>query len=378
MKIGFDAKRAFSNYTGLGNYSRSTLKNLTEHFPENEYFLYNPRVPDEHQIHFLDLPHHAKIHIKIPQTFFFEIFSSAWRRYGISSDIVRDGIDLYHGLSHEIPVNIHKTGIKSIVTIHDLIFKVFPEYYKLADRKIYDQKFRHACETADGIIAISECTKQDIIKFYNIEPKKIKVIYQGCSEIFERNCSEEDKSKVRSKYNLPSEFLLSVGSIERRKNSKLILEALLKLPSEIKLVIVGKETEYCNELKKFIAEHSMEERVLFLHSVSFEELPSIYQLAKIFIYPSRYEGFGIPILEALNSGVPVIAARGSCLEEAGGSGSMYIDPDDSEALADAITGVLKNSEIENLVEENKKFASKFSSKNIAENLMNYYKEILAS
>ena len=106
MKIGFDAKRAFSNFTGLGNYSRSTLKVLAEHHPEHSYYLYNPRVPNESQIKFLDLPHHADVHIRIPKTFFFELFSSAWRRYGILKDLKKDQLDIYHGLSHELPLGI--------------------------------------------------------------------------------------------------------------------------------------------------------------------------------------------------------------------------------------------------------------------------------
>ncbi len=376
MKIGFDAKRAFSNFTGLGNYSRSTLKNLTEYFPEHEYFLYNPRVPDEHQIQFLDLPHHAKVHIKIPQTFFFEVFSSAWRRYGISSDIVRDDIDLYHGLSHEIPANIHKTGIKSVVTIHDLIFKVFPEYYKIADRKIYDQKFRHACETADGIIAISECTRQDVIRYYNIDPKKIRVIYQGCSEIFERVVGDKEKSALREKYALPSQYLLSVGSIERRKNALLILQALKELPSDLHVVLVGKETEYCKELRAYISENSLQGRVHFLHRVSFEDLPGIYQLSKVFVYPSRYEGFGIPILEALHSGVPVVAAKGSCLEEAGGARSVYIDPDNFAELKNALLEILNKEDVSDVIAANKKHAEEFNARKIAQEIMDYYQEIL--
>lgn len=376
MRIGFDAKRAFSNFTGLGNYSRSTLKLLTELHPEHEYFLYNPRVPDEHQIKFLHLPHHAKVHIKIPQSFFFELFSSTWRRYGITADIIRDKIDLYHGLSHEIPVNIHKTGIKSIVTIHDLIFKVYPEYYKLTDRKIYDSKFKHACETADGIIAISECTKKDIVKFYNINPEKIKVIYQGCASIFEENADEKIKQEVKLKYQLPDKYLLSVGSIERRKNTKLIIEALKNLKSEISLVLVGKKTEYCNELNQYINANQLHDRVLFLHDVKFHELPSIYQQATIFIYPSIYEGFGIPIIEALHSRIPVIAAKGSCLEEAGGTMSKYINPDSSDELLEAINELLTSEEINKIIEFNLEFVKKFDAKNIADELMNYYTEIL--
>jgi glycosyltransferase involved in cell wall biosynthesis len=376
MRIGFDAKRAFSNFTGLGNYSRSTLKLLTELHPEHEYFLYNPRVPDEHQIKFLDLPHHAKVHIKIPQSFFFEVFSSTWRRYGITADLVRDKIDLYHGLSHEIPVNIHKTKVKSIVTIHDLIFKVYPEYYKLADRKIYDSKFKHACETADGIIAISECTKNDIVKYYNINADKIKVIYQGCSNIFEQVVDNNTNQVIKLKYNLPDKYLLSVGSIERRKNTKIILETIKNLDNDISLVLVGKRTEYCDELNEYINANQLNDRVVFLHDVKFHELPSIYQQSLIFIYPSKYEGFGIPIIEALHSRLPVIAAKGSCLEEAGGDRTKYFQPDSSDELLSAIQSILSSNSLTDDIEYNLEYVKKFNAEKIANELMNYYQEII--
>lgn len=374
MKIGFDAKRAFTNFTGLGNYSRTTLKILADDFPEHSYYLYNPRVPDETQIAFLNLPKHAEVHIRIPRSFFYELFPSLWRRIGITKDLLRDKIDLYHGLSHELPAGIEKTGIPSIVTIHDLIFKRFPEYYKATDRKIYEKKFKKACEVADRIIAISEQTKKDIIQYFNIDEKKIRVVYQSCSAIFHQEINTMMLMKVRVKYQLPEKFMLNVGTIEKRKNALLIIKALKNISENIPLVIIGKSTPYVDEIKQYLIKHDLEHRVLFLHKISFDELPIIYHLSSIFIYPSRFEGFGIPIIEALQCGVPVIAATGSCLEEAGGPHSMYVNPDDVVGMTDAINKTLAQNNGAR-ISAGISYATKFNHKKVASDLMSVYKEL---
>ncbi len=375
MKIGFDAKRAFTNFTGLGNYSRTTVKILADDFPEHSYFLYNPRVPDENQIAFLNLPKHADVHIRIPKSFFYELFPSLWRRMGITKDIVNDKLDIYHGLSHELPAGIEKTGIPTVVTIHDLIFKRFPEYYKATDRAIYERKFKEACEVADLVIAISEQTKKDIIQFFNIDEKKIRVVYQSCSSIFHQEINKMMLMKVRVKYQLPERFLLNVGTIEKRKNALLIIKALKKLDENIPLVIIGKKTPYIDEIKQYLMKNDLEHRVIFHHTISFDELPIIYHLSSAFIYPSRFEGFGIPIIEALQCGVPVIAATGSCLEEAGGPNSIYINPDDEVELAKAINKILSENNSER-ISAGVTYASKFNHKQIASDLMKVYKELV--
>ena len=375
MKIGFDAKRAFTNFTGLGNYSRTTVKILADDFPEHSYFLYNPRVPDENQIAFLNLPKHADVHIRIPKSFFYELFPSLWRRMGITKDILNDKLDIYHGLSHELPSGIEKTGIPTVVTIHDLIFKRFPEYYKATDRAIYERKFKEACEVADLVIAISEQTKKDIIQFFNIDEKKIRVVYQSCSSIFHQEINKMMLMKVRVKYQLPERFLLNVGTIEKRKNALLIIKALKKLDENIPLVIIGKKTPYIDEIKQYLMKNDLEHRVIFHHTISFDELPIIYHLSSAFIYPSRFEGFGIPIIEALQCGVPVIAATGSCLEEAGGPNSIYINPDDEVELAKAINKILSENNSER-ISAGVTYASKFNHKQIASDLMKVYKELV--
>lgn len=372
LKIGFDAKRAFLNNTGLGNYSRSVIESLSFYFPENQYLLYTPQLKVNNRTrHLLDK---ENISIHTPE---YPLFKSLWRSRLIIKDLKKDGISIYHGLSHELPAGIQKTNIKTAVTIHDLIFMRYPQYYKAIDRKIYELKFRNACKNADKIIAISEQTKRDIIHFFGTEAKKIEVIYQSCNPLFSVSATSHELEQIKEKYQLPDQFILNVGTIEERKNALLILKALKHVSSEIKLVLIGKETKYAERLKSFLKQERLGHRVTFLQNIDFLDLPGIYQLAKIFVYPSAFEGFGIPILEALYSGTPVIAATGSCLEEAGGPNSIYISPDDNIALAKAIDNVLNNDSLRTeMIQTGKRFASNFTEEAHAKNIMKVYESLV--
>lgn len=372
MRIGFEAKRAFRNFTGLGNYSRAVIKTMAQHFPENQYILYTPKDNTEITKSFLDNFKNISIR-KAP----FKFLKSFWRTFQISSILKKDKIDLFHGLSHELPLNIKKFNIPSVVTIHDLIYLRFPHYFKFIDRKIYDYKFRSACKNADRIIAISQQTKDDIIKYFKTNPSKIDVVYQGCDPIFYKNYSINNLLRIKETYHLPEKFLLCVGTIEYRKNQLLIVEALRHLNTDIRLVLLGKATSYKQVINDHIILNNLQEQIIFLENVPFKDLPLIYQSAAIFIYPSRFEGFGIPILEALNSAVPVIATMGSCLEEAGGPNSLYVDPDDAIELAKTIEKINNSITLKNtMVEEGKKYALSFREDFIAKKLMAVYQKTL--
>lgn len=370
MKIGYDAKRAFLNQTGLGNYSRWLIETTARYFAGNTYFLYTPKIRATNRLGFLkDRPN---IITKTPSSKF---FTSLWRSKGIVKDLKRDGVELYHGLSHELPVGIERSGIRSVVTVHDLIFMRFPEQFGRVSRSIYDAKVRRACAVADKIIAISQKTKDDLVELLGISPGRIEVVYQNCDPVFAIPQSDEQKQAVKSKYHLPDGFILSVGTIEERKNLLLLVKALAKTP-DAKLVVVGKPTDYLKTVQQFIDANGLANRVIFLHQVSFAELPALYQLAKLFVYPSRYEGFGIPILEALYSGVPVIAATGSCLEEAGGPDSLYVGPDNSDDLAAKINLVLSDSGLrEKMITGGLQYTANFADEKLAAQLMQLYKNV---
>lgn len=368
MRIGFDGKRAMRNYTGLGNYSRSTIKLLAEEFPEHQLLIYADKPRKHPRLAFINQL--QNIEVKTPLKSIFRLF---WRSWGITRQLKADQLDIYHGLSHELPFSIRQSGIKTVVTVHDLIFLRFPRYYPWIDQCIYRIKFSFACRHADRIIAISQQTKRDIIHFFHIPEAKIDVVYQGCDDAFTIPVAEERRLFIAEKYQLPKHFILSVGTIEERKNLLLSLKALTKLPEEICLVAIGRKTAYQQELEHYIQQHQLEARVFFLENIAFDDLPGIYQSSQTLVYPSRFEGFGIPILEALNSKIPVIAATGSCLEEAGGPSSIYIHPDDETALANAIDEVINNSTLRtNMIENGLSYAQRFSHQEIARNLMRTY------
>lgn len=370
MKIAFDAKRAFLNNSGLGNYARTIIKSLHFFNPELKQFVFTPKVRnDNFNKEVSALPN---IEIKQPSGFFGSNFNSYWRSYLITKELIKQDIDVYHGLSNELPVNIKQFKGKKIVTIHDLIFLRYPHLYSFFDRLIYRRKFYSACKNADVIIAISEETKNDIISFFNIPDQKIKVIYQSCDDAFYKEYSDIEFGKVQKKHNLPSSYLLYVGTIEERKNLLTIIKSL-KIVEEIKLIVVGRKTDYINEVNTFIQKNNLNNRVLFLENVTNEELPIIYQKASVFIYPSIFEGFGIPIIEALISKTPVITTKSGCFPEAGGPNSIYINPLNEVILAQKINEILVSESLKKeMSDKGFIYAEKFHKVKIAQQLMDLY------
>jgi glycosyltransferase involved in cell wall biosynthesis len=370
MNIGYEAKRIFHNKTGLGNYSRDLIRVLSNEFSENKYYLYNPR----HSKNKLFEVNNTNVFEKNPKSYWAKKFKNIWRQKGIVKDLVTDKIGIFHGLSGELPSGLKQKKIKSIVTIHDLIFMRFPEFYSFFDRKIHFYKFKKAAQQADQIIAISEQTKKDIISFLGISPSKIKVIYQGCLAVFKENFSDNEKKAVSLKFNLPKQFILNVGTIEARKNVLSAVKAIQNINTH--LVIIGGETPYTKEVKNYITDNQMENKVSFIKTVSKEELAMIYQMATLFVYPSLFEGFGIPIIEALYSKTPVITTNSGVFPEAGGSDSVYINPTDIQDIQSKIELLLSNETLrEEISEKGYLFVQKFNDKNIAQEVMSLYKSL---
>jgi len=368
MKIGFDAKRALFNRRGLGNYSRDTIRIVASSRPNDEFFLFSPKEKGAISYNF---PRNCEI--ITPQNCFGKMFPSYWRTKGICYTINDLDVEIYHGLSHELPVGIEKTKAKSVLTMHDLIFVKFPELYPFFDRKMYNLKYRRSCDVADKIIAISEQTKRDLVELWNVEENRISVVYQGCSPIFQTVVSEEKKVEVRKKYNLPEDYVLNVGAFEERKNQIRLIEAVATL-NDVPLVFVGAKSKYSDVVEEAAISNYIQDRVFFINDVETNDLPAIYQAASLFVFPSLFEGFGIPVIEALFSGLPVIAATGSCLEESGGPGSIYVNPKDVEEIAFAIDKVLNDSELrKNMRDANIGHLEKFKDENIASKLFEIYK-----
>jgi glycosyltransferase involved in cell wall biosynthesis len=365
MKIAFDAKRFFHNSSGLGNYSRDLVRILAEHFPDNEYVLLEQKKSE-----------HGKSIFNFSNVSFHKIQSKNFARQLQFGKVAQEiNSDIFHGLSGELPLKWNKKSIKKVVTIHDLIFVRYPQFYSFIDRKIHFWKFKKACNQADLIIAISEQTKRDIIDFLKVPAAKIRVVYQGCHQTFKEKKTKEFLEEIKTKFNLPERFILNVGTIEPRKNVLNVVKTILG--TEINLIIIGKKTKYSEKINQFILKNNLQNHVFFLENVSMEELSAIYQLADIFVYPSLFEGFGIPVIEALFSKTAVITSNCSSLPEAGGANSLYINPENLEDLKSKILFLWNNkAERKRLSEKGLEFVKKFSDVNIAQNLMKVYNEVL--
>lgn len=372
MRLGFDAKRLFQNNTGLGNYSRSLVRNLQQFYPENDYTLFAPtRVENEKTNAFLNAPFHCIT----PQN----TLPAYWRTVGCTTDIRSEKIDIFHGLSHELPLGIRKTNAQSVVTVHDLIFKRYPNQYSLWDRTTHELKCKYACRVANKIVAISESTKHDLMEFYRIPEKKITVVYQSCDFIHVKN-SKENNDGVKVVQKKDEHTILYVGSIIERKNLLNLVKAIELLPTSLggaRLYVVGGgKNAYRDEIEAYIAEKKLTPKVIFLKNISDSELADWYQKAAVFVYPSYYEGFGIPIIEALFSKTPVITSTQRALREAAGEGSLCLDVSQPAIIAEGIVTILQNRKLaEKMAHEGLLYAQRFLPETVSDELMTVYRSL---
>ena len=371
-RIGFDAKRLFHNGTGLGNYSRSLVRSLKSFYPDNSYILFTPSITYSDESFFFT---------KEFETVTSGMFTSKamWRTRLILNALMEHDIDIFHGLSHELPIGIEKTKIKSVVTIHDLIYKLFPKDFPFIDKKIYDAKWKNACTNANAIIATSETTKQDIIKNFHIDAKKIHVVYQTCSDIFAQHYSSKEKDETLKKYGFPRNYMLYVGAIMDRKNVLSLVEAYNKIRNkiDIPLIIVGKGREYYKQLVTYIEKNNLQDKISLRTDIGNDILPIIYQSAEFFLYPSKYEGFGIPVLEAFKSGTPIILSNTSSLPEVAGNAGYYVDPYKIESIAQAMLDLHENANLRNhLINEGFERVKDFTLENFAKKTLAVYDSIM--
>lgn len=362
LKIAYDAKRAFANRRGLGNYSRDVIRLMTTFAPENEYILFGRPTP------LCDAP---RTRVVSPHGLW-RICPSLWRSVGCLSQL--NGIDIYHGLSGEMPFGIHRQPVKTVVTMHDAIFMRYPELYSTTYRHLFARKVQYACDHADLIIAISEQTKQDLLTFFHADERKIRVVYQGCNNRFREPVSDARMAQVRQQYDLPSRYILTVGAIEPRKNLRNLIEAMSLAKIDLPLIAVGGQSAYAAQMAELAKQRGVDLR--YLHGFPFEELPAVYKMAELFCYPSIFEGFGIPILEAMCIGTPVLTSTGSCFAETGGDAALYADPLDAEEIAHQLRRILSDEALRNEM-RTKGFqqADRFTDDKVANNLISVYNNL---
>jgi glycosyltransferase involved in cell wall biosynthesis len=336
MKIAFDAKRALNNHTGLGNYARIFLNALMRDFPENNYLLFTPKITDS-------LFHELRGNFKVlfPESLFEKTFHPLWRSFGVKNKLAGERVNIYHGLSNELPYAA-ASGYKTVVTIHDLIFLKHKEQYPLFDRRVYEAKTKYAVRHADKIVAVSAETRKDLIEVYGVPEKKIAVIYPAADPVF--YAANPIKQKPKTKY------ILNVGSFVSRKNQLKLVEAYAIIANQIEeeLWLVG-SGKMESEIINLVAKKGLQGRVKIIKTAANTELPVLYSQASVFVYPSLFEGFGMPIVESLFSKTPVITTGGGAMEEAAGKDSLFIDPRSAQDIAAKILMVLNNASIGHLM-----------------------------
>lgn len=366
MRIGIDCRMI--GWTGVGRYTKNLLTNLFTIDFQNEYFLFFLKNDFEKFV----VPNNRikKILVSGKAYSYGEQTSFLWALKKINPDLV-------HFTHFSRPIFF---GGRSVVTIHDLTHLFFPgEKMKSFFKKwAYGLVLSHSCRTAEKIIAVSENTKKDLRKFLGIAPHKIEVIYEGVEANY-REVGPEEIERVRKKYHLTKPYILYIGVWRVHKNLVGLIKAFGYLKNKynpnIDLVVGGKHdsgTSVFETIKKF----NLKDNVLLPGFVAEEDLPALYSGAELFVFPSFYEGFGLPILEAMSCGVPVVCSNTSSLPEVAGEAAQYFDPYNPEEMAEAIREVLINKGLaETLRQKGFERVGNFSWHRMAKETLSVYEQV---
>jgi len=374
MRICVNVSPAVHRIPGLGRYAQELMAGLLAVDRENEYVAFYNR-PAEAQV---DPPLDRLPHLTT------NLPTKPWRMSALLAHLARvpqdrlfPGVDLFHATDHLLP-RLYR--VKSVFTLHDLTFLVCPETSQTLNRWLRTLMIPRFLRAADAVIAASECTKRDAVRLCGLDERKIEVIYLGASPRF-CPAAPDVMSVARQKYGLPGSFILSVGTIEPRKNLTSLLEAYRTLRVEGfegKLVIVGKKGWLYEGFFRRLRELGLEDEVILTGFVPDEDLPALYSAADLFVYPSLYEGFGLPLLEAMACGVPVVCSSTSSLPEIAGRAAVMVDPLEISQLARALERVLGDSNLRaSMHQEGLKQAAHFSWERTAKETLAVYRQVLS-
>ena len=374
MRICIDASPAVHHRAGLGRYAQELTSALLAADTDNEYVAFY-HSPEDAQI---DPPLDRIPHLTS------RLDTKPWRFAAllgqflhISQDRMFPGIDLFHATDHLLP---RLTQVKTVFTLHDLIFRLYPEMHKPLNRWFLTLVMPRFLRAADAVIAVSEHTKRDAVRFYGLDEAKIHVIYEGVNPRF-RPAPPEATAGVRHAYTLPENFILSLGTIEPRKNLTLLLEAyriLRDRGSDLRLVIVGKKGWLYEGFFRRLRELGLEDKITFTGFVPDADLPAIYSAADLFVFPSLYEGFGLPVLEAMACGAPVVTSNSSSLPEVAGDAALLVDPTSVGDLAEAMNALMQNEDLQRTLKtKGPRQAAKFSWNKAARETLAVYRSVLA-
>mgnify|MGYP000014575608 CR=1 FL=1 len=367
MRIGIDARLVYYSQAGITQYTLRLIQGLAEIDRENEFIILQSRK-DKNTI-VVDKPNFKRVSLWTPSHHRLE-------QYTLHLEISGLDLDILHSPDFIPPF---RSNSKSIITIHDLAFLLYPHFLTKESARYYGQ-IDQAVKRADHIIAVSESTKRDTVHLLGTPGHKITVIYESANPIYKPVSDQEPLKRTRDKYHINGDFILFVGTIEPRKNVPTLLRAYRRLldnyKADVKLVIVGRRGWLCEEVFDLVDELKLNNDVLFLGRVPIEDLLYLYNAAQLLVQPSFYEGFGLPPLEAMACGTPVVVSNVSSLPEVVGDAGILVDPQEASELTVAIWRVLTNSALrEDLIAKGLKRAQCFSWKKMALQTLELYQRV---
>lgn len=363
MKVGYDGGTA-RNAFGTGTYASRLLQALSEKV-ETVGFDY-----DEFRA---TMGFGAKMRKHLSRTLSRASGDAYWEWNIVPELGKKAGIDVFHALGGCVPLS---APFKRVMTVHDLAYYYYPQYLTPSAQRFFKGFYRRSAQSADAVIAISEATKADLTKFWNIPPDKIHLVHHGVGKEFYERMAEPQVASARAKFGIPGSYYLAIGELNYRKNLHTLVRAFSKCPRDAKLVLCGKAQEggYRGSLAKLASELKVDSRVIYTGRVSFDDMRCLYQGASAFVFPSLYEGFGLPVLEAQASGTPVVCSDNSSLPEVAGDGALFFPATDVDKMAEAM---MKACEVRgSLVAKGLENARRFTWEKTAEGTVGVYEAVL--
>lgn len=379
MIIGIDIRNIGKQRTGDETVFFNLVKNLAQIDKENEYKLFT-NITD------VSIITAIKNRLEIEDKSNFEIISLPtknkffWNAWTLPNYLRKNPVDIYH-TQYITPFFVSRK-IKVVTHLHDISFKVFPRYVKKSDLFFLSMLIPMSLNRADKIFAVSEFTKKEIVGRYGIAPEKIVVAYNGLGDDFNKFADEKpnasESERVRKKYGLPEKFILYVGTLQPRKNIPALLRAYSRVKDSLagaKIVLAGNPRAHNadSQIKAVISREKLENYVIFSGYVGQEDLPLVYEMAHVFVFPSLYEGFGIPILEAMSRKVPVLASDISVHREVAGEAAIFADPSDLDNFSRSLYAISIDEELrKRIIDSGSERARFFSWKKTAGEVLKTY------
>mgnify|MGYP001572978739 CR=1 FL=1 len=363
-RFGYAEKTGLPNRVGSSEFCFQLLSNLAKIDKSNDYLIYLPVKPAS------DMP-------KENNNWHYEIFSQKlWTLMGLSRKFLskQNKPDVFFSPTHYLPL---LTSRNSVIAILDVSYLHFPQLFKKKD--LYQLKLwgGYSIKKAKKIITISKSSKNDIIKAYGVSEDKIEVIYPGIKQVVSARNEVSDMNELNKKFGVDDEYILFVGTLQPRKNIEKLVEAFSTIKNKkLKLVIVGKKGWMFEDILKAPGRYGVSDRVKFLENVSDDDLPSFYKNAICFVLPSLYEGFGLPVLEAMQYGCPVLTSNISSLPEAGGDAAIYFDPENTQDIAGKIEKVVNDDKLRReMIKKGHEQVKKFSWEKTARETLKVLEEV---